>query len=60
MKEINGDVKMILASGYNEPELKQTLMEQGDKDYDPLFPYGFGLTYQNFIGKKYREKIIHS
>ncbi len=25
----------------------QTPLNRGDADYDPLFPYGFGLTYED-------------
>ena len=33
---------------YSWPKLpNQTPLNVGDEDYDPLFPYGFGLTYQD-------------
>ena len=33
---------------YSWPKLpNQTPLNVGDKDYDPLFPYGYGLTYQD-------------
>lgn len=33
---------------YSWPKLpNQTPLNVGDKDYDPLFPFGFGLTYQD-------------
>jgi hypothetical protein len=29
-------------------------LNYGDKEYDPLFPYGFGLTYAD---ENYRDSI---
>ena len=38
---------------------KQTSLNLGDEDYDPLFPYGYGLNYQSdqFIGDL--DETIH-
>lgn len=48
-----GDFKPVGKLPHSWPKnMKQIPINAGDKDYDPLFPYGFGLTYQNFIGKK--------
>ena len=42
--EINFDFKGKLS--YSWPKFShQTELNYGDKEYDPLFPYGFGLTY---------------
>lgn len=44
--EINYDFKGKLS--YSWPKYSyQTKLNYGDKDYDPLFPYGFGLTYSD-------------
>ena len=44
--EINYDFKGKLS--YSWPKYSyQTKLNYRDKDYDPLFPYGFGLTYSN-------------
>lgn len=42
--EINKDFHGKLA--YSWPRsIEQTVLNRGDANYDPLFPYGFGLTY---------------
>ena len=33
MKEINPDIKVILASGYLDPELKADMLKSGAKDF---------------------------
>lgn len=44
--EINYDFKGKLS--YSWPKYSyQTKLNYRDKDYDPLFPYGFGLTYSD-------------
>ena len=48
--EINYDFKGKLS--YSWPKFSyQTKLNYGDKQYDPLFPFGFGLTYadENFL-----------
>ena len=46
--EINYDFKGKLS--YSWPKYSyQTKLNYRDKDYDPLFPYGFGLTYSDDI-----------
>ena len=46
--EINYDFKGKLS--YSWPKYSyQTKLNYGDKEYDPLFPYGFGLTYADDI-----------
>ena len=46
--EINYDFKGKLS--YSWPKHSyQTKLNYGDKEYDPLFPYGFGLTYADNI-----------
>ena len=51
--EINFDFKGKLS--YSWPKFShQTELNYGDKEYDPLFPYGFGLTYADV---NYRETI---
>ena len=48
-----GDFKPVGKLPHSWPKnMQQIPINIGDKEYDPLFPYGFGLTYQNFIGKK--------
>ena len=39
---------------------KQTMVNRGDKDYDPLLPYGFGLTYQDddFLADNLSEEVV--
>ena len=51
--EINFDFKGKLS--YSWPKFShQTKLNYGDKEYDPLFPYGFGLTYAD---ENYRDTI---
>ena len=51
--EINFDFKGKLS--YSWPKFShQTKLNYGDKEYDPLFPYGFGLTYAD---ENYRDSI---
>ena len=51
--EINFDFKGKLS--YSWPKFShQTELNYGDKEYDPLFPYGFGLTYAD---DNYRDSI---
>ena len=51
--EINYDFKGKLS--YSWPKFShQTKLNYGDKEYDPLFPYGFGLTYAD---DNYRDSI---
>ena len=51
--EINFDFKGKLS--YSWPKFShQTKLNYGDKEYDPLFPYGFGLTYAD---DNYRDSI---
>ena len=51
--EINFDFKGKLS--YSWPKFShQTELNYGDKEYDPLFPYGFGLTYAD---ENYRDTI---
>ena len=48
--EINYDFKGKLS--YSWPKFSyQTKLNYGDEEYDPLFPYGFGLTYadENYL-----------
>jgi len=51
--EINYDFKGKLS--YSWPKFSyQTKLNYGDEEYDPLFPYGFGLTYAD---ENYRDSI---
>jgi beta-glucosidase len=51
--EINYDFKGKLS--YSWPKFSyQTKLNYGDEEYDPLFPYGFGLTYAD---KNYLDSI---
>ena len=51
--EINYDFKGKLS--YSWPKFShQTKLNYGDKEYDPLFSYGFGLTYAD---ENYRDSI---
>ncbi len=51
--EINFDFKGKLS--YSWPKFShQTKLNYGDKEYDPLFSYGFGLTYAD---ENYRDSI---
>ena len=51
--EINYDFKGKLS--YSWPKFSyQTKLNYGDEEYDPLFPYGFGLTYAD---ENYRDTI---
>jgi beta-glucosidase len=42
-----GDVNPVGKLSHSWPrEMSQIPINYGDNDYDPLFPYGFGLTYE--------------
>lgn len=40
-----GDNDFTGKLSFSWPQLSQPKVNKGDKDYNPLFPYGFGLTY---------------
>ncbi|GAC19296.1 glycoside hydrolase family 3 protein [Paraglaciecola arctica] len=40
-----GDYDFTGKLSFSWPQLSQPKVNKGDKNYNPLFPYGFGLTY---------------
>lgn len=40
-----GDYHFTGKLSFSWPQLSQPVVNNGDTDYNPLFPYGFGLTY---------------
>ncbi|MFT6284826.1 MAG: beta-glucosidase [Arenicella sp.] len=44
---IFGDYDFSGKLSFSWPQLSQLKVNKGDKDYNPLFPYGFGLTYSS-------------
>jgi beta-glucosidase len=40
-----GDYNFSGKLSFSWPQLSQPKVNKGDKNYNPLFPYGFGLTY---------------
>jgi beta-glucosidase len=42
---IFGDFDFMGKLAFSWPQLSQPKVNKGDKDYNPLFPYGFGLGY---------------
>jgi beta-glucosidase len=45
--EVNYDLTGKLSFSWPKDAM-QTPLNRGDADYDPLFPYGFGLTYDDY------------